>query len=63
MNVLIEIKNGIPTIVGGTLDLVVYFIDHDTQEEPDIYTGVVTEEMSEQQIEDYIKQLKDEQPN
>lgn len=59
--VLIHVKGGIPTIVGGTKGLQVFFLDYDSFEpHPSYYSQVVDIPMSEKQIISYInKELDD----
>lgn len=53
--VLIHIEEGIPTIVGGTEELQVYFIDYDSFDpHPAYYSQVVDTPMTEVEIVDFI---------
>ena len=55
--VLIHIEGGVPTIVGGTEGLQVYFIDYDSFEpHPSYYSQVVDVQMNEVEIVNYINE-------
>lgn len=59
--VLIHIRGGIPTIVGGTKELKVVFLDYDYFDpHPSYYSQVVNVPMSEKQIIHYINQELDD---
>lgn len=59
--VLIHVEGGVPTIVGGTKGLQVFFLDYDTFEpHPSYYSQVVDVPMSEVQIIHYINQELDD---
>lgn len=59
--VLIHIKGGVPTIIGGTEGLQVYVLDYDSFEpHPSYYSQVVDLPMNEVAIINYINQHTDD---
>lgn len=60
--VLIHIKGGVPTIIGGAEGLQVYFLDFDSFDpHPSYYSQVVDLPMNEVAIVNYINSELDEQ--
>lgn len=60
MNVLIEIRGGVPEVVGGTPGIVIHIIDYDVMDTLEGYEVEVINPMTEEQIRLYIRQQEDE---
>lgn len=59
--VLIHIEGGVPTIIGGTPGVKVFFLDYDSFDpHPSYFSQVIDVPMSEEQIINYINNELDD---